>query len=643
MFKKLLEGQFIMGAKLESVTRRLLGKVFKEDALIERVNKMMDHYLPNGGDMDQRAFEERLKQSLDTLPISVVFGISALSYVLKNETAFNFLHNQSSTSLAQILSAPRMPLALMIDDQTRTVREGSVDKEVSSLFDKVHYFETFDKPLQRKYDAIVIGSGPGGSETAVSMLRQNPSLKVLVLDAGREYTSSRLSAMTPIEMFAHLYDKGGVQYATGKGGDTFPLLTGKVIGGTARINSGTFERPVGQFREEIIERHFGGDERRYEKIRSRVESDYSVNQVPLWALNSTQKKFLNLAKEMGYDDARTLFTARSWDGSDACSLRGSCYLGCLSGAKKSPNNVGLVEILGYDNGYVLGNTRAVGIETWRGKATGVIVRNGGRKHKIELETGGAVVVSGGAIGSAGLLLDSGVSAGKNFLCQTQFEVYRLNPDDVKATYGLPQGQLVPLRSGGTAECAHPTQGVLALLATNMHGQDLRKYVDEYPNIEVLGAITRDEPHLGCVKKGPFGPLVKYQHSDKDQKRIRETASEMLEIWASESGDRFFRTNVYPLFSSGDPRYKTMEQRGWIHQKYFGRYREHLRNVDNLFPTSSVHLFASTFDNIEDHTTGRVRGFMNLYVADASAMLQTHVNPQNAIYTIAHGKGQGIFG
>ncbi len=647
-----------MTSILEKIIKRSLKVLMKEDTLIENIKKEMDLFLPpnnfqstDSGSIDlgessgrnEKEFEDRIKQSLGVLPLSVYLGIALPSYLLRNKFIFDLAHKLGSTSVAQVLNASRMPLALRIDDQPRIVREGSRMRMAPSLRDNEHYFEIFTKQLDQKYDVIVIGSGPGGSEAAVAMLRKDPSLKLLLIEEGKEYTTSQLGAMTPSETFTHLYTGGGVQYALGKGGNTFPLLTGRVMGGSARVNSGTFEDVQGSFRDEVISRHFDGDLARFERILAQVKSDYSVSKVPLGAVNSTQKKYFKLAKELGYD-VRTLNSSRSWSGEDACTGRAACYLGCLIGAKKSPDNVGLVEILNqelYGNAFVLGDTSAVKIQIRKRKAEAVDIINRGRKISIQLEKDGVVVVAGGAIGTAKLLLNSGIPAGDQFLCHTQTEVYRLNPEPVYADRGLPQGIMTPLKCGGTAECAHPSSGVLALLATNMHGESLRRYVEEYPQIEVLGAIVQDMPLCGSVKKSFGGTIIRYQHSERDQRLIRNTVCEMMEIWASEKGEHYFRTNVYPLFSSGDKKHAEMEKRGWIHADHFNSYRNYLGNLNHLFPTSSVHLFATAYDSVEDHATGQIKKLDNVYVTDASAMLQTKVNPQGTIYTVAHAKGEKI--
>lgn len=627
----------------------------REEVVIENVKKEMAYFLPpessqstgaqqtNLEESINRTFEEKIKQSLDSVPLSVYLAIAVPSFFLKYKSVFDSAHDLNSTAVAQVLSASRMPLALRIDEMSRLEKEGPITRMPPSLHDKEHYSESFTKRLDKKYDVIVIGSGPGGSEAAVAMLRKDPTLKLLLVEEGKEFTSSQLGALASSETFTHLYRQGGVQYAMGSGGNTLPILTGKVMGGTARINSGTFEDVQGSFRDEIIDMHFGGDRTRFERILARVKSDYSVSPVPLGAVNSTQKKYFKLAKELGYN-VRMLNSARSWSGADACTGRSACYLGCLIGAKKSPDNVGLVEILNqelYPDAFILGDTNVVKISTAKGKATAVDIENKGRKIQVRLEKDGVVVVAGGAIGTAKLLLNSGIQAGDRFLCHTQTEVYRLNPEPVYADRGLPQGIMTPLRCGGTAECAHPTAGVLALLATNLHGEHLRRYVKEYPQIEVLGAIVQDKPLFGSIEKRFWGTVIRYQHSEHDQKLIRDTVCEMMGIWASEKGEHYFRTNVFPLFSSGDKIHAEMEKRGWIHQKHFDGYRNHLGNLRHFFPTSSVHLFATAYDNIEDHTTGKVKRLDNVYVTDASALLQTKVNPQGTIYTVAHAKGEKI--
>lgn len=629
---------------MASILEKVIREVIKRSSVIENVIREMDHFLPPNAESgwDRGKFRGRVGQSLDNLPLSVSLGIGLPSYLLRYKSFFEFAHELESTDVAQVLSASRMPLALRVDDVPRIEKEGPLrGAPPPSLFDKEHYSEKATRGLtDQKYDVVVIGSGPGGSEAAVAMLRKDPSLRLLLIEAGKEYTSEQLGRMTQSEPFTHLYTQGGIQFAVGEGMDTFPLLTAKAAGGTARINSGTYEDVHGEHREGVIDRHFRGDERRFERINGRAKFDYFVSEVPRKVVNSTQQNYFELAKTLGYN-VRMLNSARSWKGKDACTGRAACYLGCLAGAKKSPDNVGLVEILDNENAFVLGDTKAVKIRTKRGKATSVDVINQGRKYEVGLARNGVVVVAGGAVGTAKLLLESGIQAGDRFLCHTQTEVYRRSPEPVYADRGLPQGIMTPLNCGGTAECAHPSAGVLALLATNMYGEDLRRYTEEYSHIEVLGAIVEDEPLLGRVEKSIRGINIRYQHSERDQRLIRETAAEMLEIWAHQEGNYFLRTNVYPRFSSGEKKYSEMERRGWVHRKHFERYRDHLRNLDNLFPTSSVHLFATAFDSIVDHTTGQIKGLDNVYVTDASGLLQTRVNPQGTIYAVAHAKGENI--
>ena len=89
------------------------------------------------------------------------------------------------------------------------------------------------------FDAIVVGSGAGGAFAALELVRAG--LDVLIVEEGERWTSGRIRTTHPLERFASLYRDAGSTIALG-----FPpiaLPTGRAVGGTTVVNSGTCYRP----------------------------------------------------------------------------------------------------------------------------------------------------------------------------------------------------------------------------------------------------------------------------------------------------------------------------------------------------------------------------------------------------------------
>ncbi len=89
------------------------------------------------------------------------------------------------------------------------------------------------------FDAIVVGSGAGGAFAALELV--GAGHRVLIVEEGEHWSSGRIRATSSLERFASLYRDAGSTIALGS--PPIALPTGRAVGGTTVVNSGTCYRP----------------------------------------------------------------------------------------------------------------------------------------------------------------------------------------------------------------------------------------------------------------------------------------------------------------------------------------------------------------------------------------------------------------
>ncbi|MDQ2676771.1 MAG: GMC family oxidoreductase N-terminal domain-containing protein, partial [Actinomycetota bacterium] len=150
---------------------------------------------------------------------------------------------------------------------------------------------------RESFDAIVVGSGAGGAFAALELARHG--LEVLVVEEGERWTSGRIRTTHPLERFASLYRDAGSTIALG-----FPpiaLPTGRAIGGTTVVNSGTCYRPP----EPVVEVWRGaglelaGDG--FEERLAAVEEMIGVAPVPMDVMGRNGELALAGAAALGWE------------------------------------------------------------------------------------------------------------------------------------------------------------------------------------------------------------------------------------------------------------------------------------------------------------------------------------------------------
>jgi choline dehydrogenase-like flavoprotein len=245
--------------------------------------------------------------------------------------------------------------------------------------------------FQGQYDAIIVGSGPGGATVARELSQQNK--KVLILEWG---SNAPIKGTLP-QAAKMIGIPGKGLLITNK--KMHVLLRGITTGGSSVFYCGTaFDPPF-----EMMESH-GID------IRNEIDDlkkEIPINPLSDELMGPMAKRMMTSAQDLGYEWKKI----NKFIYQDKCRTGcWRCAYGCPYDAKWTARNFVNEAV---ENGATLVNGAKVkSVLTRGGSATGVELTKAGRTYRVEAPT---VVLAAGGIGSAAILKQSGVdNAGTDF-------------------------------------------------------------------------------------------------------------------------------------------------------------------------------------------------------------------------------------
>jgi len=373
---------------------------------------------------------------------------------------------------------------------------------------------------RESFDAIVVGSGAGGAFAALELVRAG--LDVLIVEEGERWTSGRIRSTHPLERFASLYRDAGTTIALGL--PPIALPTGRAVGGTTVVNSGTCYRPpapvVGVWRGAGLDLAGDGFEERLEDVERMI----GVGPVPMEIMGRNGELTLNGAAALGWEHSPLLRNAPGCRG--ACQ----CAIGCPNNAKAGVHMNALPAACEL-GAAIATRLRVARVTTANGKATGVRAA-GPDGRSIELRAP-RVIVSGGALETPTLLRRSNLGGhprlGRGLSIHPAISVAARFAEPVMAWHGV-------LQSAGSHEL-HTDRGILieatstppgmGSMLTPGFGPELVKRISGGEYIAALGAMIADAPS-GRVF-GSRTPVVGYRLARHDGKRLIEALDAMARI------------------------------------------------------------------------------------------------------------------
>lgn len=358
------------------------------------------------------------------------------------------------------------------------------------------------------YDAVVAGGGAGGC--AVAGRLADAGARVLLIEAGARAAAPEDAFDAVLRYYSH----GGFWAPVGN--CLMPIPTGRAVGGTTTINSGTCFDTPGELLagwESASEGAFdaGAFRLRLKEARERLP----VRRAPPETASASSRLFLRGLDRLGLEGGRLLERAER-----GCTGRGRCCFICPDGAKATADSAFLRE-----GGVKLEQRTTL---RWLEPAPrpGGLARAGLRGPRgDETVSCRALVFACGALATPYFvrrhrLGPSWRGAGDGLSVHPAAKMFALFDEPVGAA-GVPQGVgwEDPALPGARFEGVY-TPPDLAAVTLPLEGRALRAWLDRFDHVATFGVMVADSS-LGRVRHplGPNFPLIRYDLATLDARRL----------------------------------------------------------------------------------------------------------------------------
>jgi choline dehydrogenase-like flavoprotein len=463
-------------------------------------------------------------------------------------------------------------------------------------------------------DVCVIGSGAGGAVVAYQAARRGRS--TLIVERG-PYLQGRDMSHDEVRMVARLFKDGGLQLNTSM--DMF-ILQGSCVGGSTVLANYAMFRPAEEIFDEWVRLGAPLDRPQLRRSFERIERTLGAAPANQDTMSAGSRVLLDGARATGLD-VRWMLKALG-----DCNGCGGCNIGCVWDHKRSALTT-FIPWAERDGARVLADTTVQRILWSRGKVVGLEATTGPDEEPLRI-LARSVVVSGGAIGSPGLLLKSQIRRRGRVGRRASFNVgaalVSVFSDPIDAFDG-DQMSVYVKGDGFSLEPVHNPPAATALMVPGWfsdHGRLMRRY----RNLAFGGALVGSEA-VGRVVHSPF-----FGH---EETRFRLPAGDLANL------RRGLRALGQAMFAAGAEKV--------VLPTYDLRTMESVRDLDlideGLNQTGAFSLGSSHPQGgcaySDDPDVGvvdrdfAVHGFENLFVCDASVFPScVRVNPLDTILAVA---------
>lgn len=478
-------------------------------------------------------------------------------------------------------------------------------------------------------DVVVIGSGAGGGVVASEFARAGK--RAIVLEAGgahraQDFTQRELS-------MADLYLDAGLTSTNDLG---IAILAGATVGGGTAVNWCTALRLPDRIAEEWSSQsgipNLGADlQAHFDSVERRLQVG------PAAVQNANNRVIVDGARELGVHSGVSPRNAAA-DCGDGC---GYCGFGCAYGKKASTAATFLHDVSA-NGGRIYANAPAFRIDTTGARARGVVARqtvgpDDVRTFSVEADL---VFVCAGALRTPGLLARSGIAhplLGKRLFLHPVGAAILEFDGPIETWRGPMQtaySDAFNYRSGNYGakiEVAPAHPGLAALsLPWESRGKHVG-YMERVGNVASLIALTRDRDP-GSVDLDSEA-AIRYRLSPFDGDHLLEGIAGMFDLGFAAGAVRAMTLHTAPF---------EVERSEWT-AEYRIEFLERMRSIGtapNRQIIFSAHqmgtaaMGARQEESVVD-PSGRVWGFENLLVADASVFPQSSgANPMLTIMAMA---------
>jgi choline dehydrogenase-like flavoprotein len=503
-----------------------------------------------------------------------------------------------------------------------------------------------EKDVELTADAVVIGSGSGGSVVAAELAAAGSD--VVVLEMGDYLNEADFTGMEA-EMTPRLFLRRGLLTTSDLG---MVVLAGSCLGGGTVVNWSDSLRTPGDVLDEWERQHGleGVTGAAYQQGFDIVERRMNVNlldSVP----NENNAALQRGCEALGY---HWEYIPRNASG---CEQRcGGCQFGCPFGRKQTALLTFLQDA--HDRGArIITRCRVERVLVRNGRAAGVDADvadvESGKRHHVVVRAP-TVVVAGGGVESPALLLRSGLdnpNIGRHLRLHPVAVMAGFYDHPIQAWTGSPQTikteQFANLRGsyGFRLEMAPAHPGIIAMGTAWEGGRQHKLQMLQSANAAIFFVLSRDTGE-GRVQLDSGGRAVlRYWPNEVNRGFLVRGMQEITRIALAGGAVSVSTTHSTPLRLESDAR-----KPGAVSTVRLEKFLGDVASQDfapNRLPLFTAHqmgscrLGASRLTSVAD-PYGQVHGVPGLHVADASGFpTASGVNPMLSVMALAYRVAQRI--
>ncbi len=483
----------------------------------------------------------------------------------------------------------------------------------------------FGKTTKLAFDIVIIGSGAGGgvvAERLTPLLKKG--LKIAVLESGANYQPKAYFNQQELQMSRLFWEDGGLLNKEG----TMTLAAARMVGGSTGVYTGvTFDLP-----EEVFSTW--GLDMSYTEFQTRL-----LKQRKAFNTHKLSKEYINYNNELFKKGAKKckLEVLDLELSTKECQGAGFCNLGCVNDAKMSSLNVQLpvAEEAGIE---LIANCHVNTISEGKIMATIYPSPKGTKGSNYALGeyeiTAKQIIVAAGCYGTNALLSRSnldkcGTNLGKYVTMHPTVTLYGKHPDLVEGFKNFPKAYYVNNFSETENHIIETAFYYPGITSKNLEGwgSTHQKRMQSYANFMCAIVLNHDKAEeRNSIYWDGNRPVLDYHISDSSLESLRMGQIRTAQLFFAAGCDE-----VYTPFAKGGM-VKVADKENLFDLISLTNYTPNKTVFASAHPQGGCSMGGkeAVCDN-----RGRLRGYNNIYVADASLFpSSSHVNPFLTVMALA---------